>query len=419
MSLNRYGRHVVFFGFAVMTALSFQNCAPGSSVKIQDLEIIQSSLSQASSGELSDKLRIEIERINSGEIRNPAEAGFQCLTQRNGDTEYYRCLRTDGIPMNLGEQFDLPRVLKYAGQDLRFKFLSYGTMNGDQQSFADPQCSQPLDEALGSNVYVTALPITVPRCKSDTRQCVDSLECQVVKGTNSEYYVRNLHLGWTTSILMYDLVVVLAEATPTPKPNPTPTPPPVPTPTPDAPSNPAPTPTPTPDNVQPTPTPTPRPTATPTPTPTPRPNPTPTPTPVPTPTPTAPVGYTCTTSGTYMSCRRTLSKVPGTSYSTPATISYGNVTLKVRHIYFGTSNGDQQAYADAACAQPVNYPMGSGVYPTALSGTVPSCKTGTGQCVTSTACQKLSGVFNNGAAYVKNHATGWTSAEVLYDNTGQ
>lgn len=414
MNLRRYANHAIWAGFAAIVALSFQNCAPNSEVKIVDLELLEQASRATFEEGTPEKLFSDITRINNGEVQNPSDVGFQCSVQRNDDTEYYRCFRTDGLPMQLGEMFDLPRVLKYAGHDLRFKFLSYGTMNGDQQTFSDPLCTLAVSEVPGTIVYMNALPIKIPKCKSGAENvlCVDTMACKPVTLNGNVSYSRNMQLGWTTAVLMYDLMVVVPKPTPTPKPpeplpvEPTPTPKDVgaatatPTPTPVPPLNPTPTP-----RVEPTPTPTPTPKATPTPTPTPSPTP-------------SDSTMTCTSQGSFVRCVKPMSKVPNTPYMLQETVTYGGKTLTLKMIYFGTTNADQQAYADANCTIPVNYPMGSGNYPSlSVFGIVPKCKTdGTGQCVTSTTCSKMESV-QSGAAYYRNHATGWTQAYAWYEGS--
>lgn len=408
MRLPRFRRVSFYAGSLAIILMSFQNCAPGSEVRIADitsasLEGLRDGSSELPGGDSSaGKLIQDLQRINSGEIQNPADVGFQCSVTRTGDTEYYRCLKTDNLPLVFDEQFLLPSTMKFAGHDLRFNYLSYGTMDEDQLAYADAACTIPADVGLGSSIYLQTMPLQVPRCKGDEGfgQCVDRVSCQALSGApGGAAYVRNARLGWTTAVLMYDLSVVTG-ATPTPVPGVEPTPTPVP--------NPTPTP-------QPTATSTPTPKPTPTPTPTPAPTPRPTPTPQPTPSDSS---FACTATGTYYRCVKQLSKTPGASYSLPKSITYNGATLTMRTIYFGTSNADQQAYADASCTQPVNYYMGSGAYRTALSGSVPACKDSSlGQCVTSTACLPL-GIKISGAAYYRNHQTGWTTAEAVYDNSG-
>lgn len=385
-------------GLSTLSLMAFQNCAPGSEVRVQDIEsITQNALLSAEDGDLAEKLKYEIQQINNGNIVNPADVGFQCSVHRSGDTEYYRCMRTDGMPMAFGQSFALPPVMKFANQDLRFKFLSYGTMNADQQAFADPACTIPVDFPMGSNVYAQASNIVVPRCKGDDghKQCMDTLDCQPMSSqVSGAGYVKNYRLGWTSAVLMYDLIVTISTVTPTPTPGP------LPTPTPTA-----------------TPTPTPKPTPTPVPTPTPILPPTPTPAPTPYPQPADP-SITCISSGPdYLRCTKELPKVAGQVYAFPLTVSYGGKNLKIRFIYFGTSNEDQQAYSDANCTKPVNYYMGSGVYPALVNvGVVPRCKDtdGAGQCVDTTACQKLTPAIG-AAAYVKNKALNWSAGYVMWD----
>lgn len=129
-----------------------------------------------------------------------------------------------------------------------------------------------------------------------------------------------------------------------------------------------------------------------------------------------PPGVTCETYGEFIRCSKQLSKVAGASYSVDASVNYKGQNLRVRTIYFGTSNNDQQAYADANCTQAVDYPMGSGTYPGSLSGNSPTCKSN-GQCVTDTQCRALTQPQGQ-ARYYRNKSRNWTTAEVTWDNSG-
>lgn len=351
-----YRKQIASVAAVVLMVFGFQNCSPEG--------FRQTDFFAESSG----TPRVGLGRGLAAE--DPAEAASLLSQAEPGQTEdlgfdcqifeaenYVRCSRRSGIENRPGATYELPDRVEYAGRSLKLRYVYYGTTNADQQAYADANCTQKVSYPMGSGVYQYSGRITVPECKDDgTGQCIQESGCGKLKGVYSgARYYRNLVSQWTQTEILYDNSAELNSPKPTPEP------------------------TPSAEDL-------------------------------------ARAGYECMESGDFVRCKKALSKTPGTSYSTDTRLTYKGQTLKLRYIYFGTLNSAQQAYADANCTQPVDYYMGSGVYPAAATGTVPSCKDN-GQCVHDTKCRKMKSPVGN-ARYVKTKVTGWSTAEAVLDNTG-
>ncbi|MBX3018262.1 MAG: hypothetical protein KF767_10260 [Bdellovibrionaceae bacterium] len=297
------------------------------------------------------------------DTEDAAPAGYTC--EEYGD--FLRCSKE--LPRAPDASYATDQTLKYKGQTLKLRYVYFGTSNADQQAYADKNCTQTVDYPMGSGIYPSAASGKVPSCK-ESGQCVTDNFCRkMTTKVGAAAYVKTKVRQWTTAVAVLDnsggsQIVsargVAGEVAAT---------------------------------EEPTRTGTSSGTST-----------------------EIPADLNCQEFGSFIRCTKPLPKIPGASYNLASTMTYKGQTLRVRTIYFGTSNGDQQAYADANCTQKVNYPLGSGTYPGALNGTVPRCKNN-GQCVTDTQCRALN-INHNQARYYKNVGLNWTTAEVTYDNSG-